>query len=403
MFGKFTQRYKIGQVVKAKNSNLKILGVSIATRMNKKDSRRYIRYEVLCLTCGYVFRKDQNGFIDTGCRCCSGTELVPGINDIVTTCPEMVPYFQGGYEEATKYTKMSQKKIFPVCPNCGRIRDKKIKVSSIYENLAREEHGFSCICQDGKSYPEKFVYNMLEQLNLNFEVQKPSKVLFNQDNRFYDFYIDNVNCIIETHGEQHYKESKAFTKKSLSEQQKIDQFKELLAKNNGVSYYVVLDCRYSEKQWIKDSIMNSVLPQLLCFQEADINWDECSKFALKSIIKDVCEDYRNGCSMRFIEDKYNISHYSVRHYLKIGADIGWCKYNGCEYTYKPIHMYKDGVLIGSFKGASEIQKTSFDIVGKRLYPTLIKNSIISHIPYKGFTFEYVTDPDEREAILYGDS
>lgn len=58
MFGKFTQRYKIGQVVKAKNSNLKILGVSIATRMNKKDSRRYIRYEVLCLTCGYVFRKD---------------------------------------------------------------------------------------------------------------------------------------------------------------------------------------------------------------------------------------------------------------------------------------------------------------------------------------------------------
>lgn len=155
---------------------------------------------------------------------------------------------------------MSQKKIFPVCPNCGRIRDKKIKVSSIYENLAREEHGFSCICQDGKSYPEKFVYNMLEQLNLNFEVQKPSKVLFNQGNRFYDFYIDNVNCIIETHGEQHYKESKAFTKKSLSEQQKIDQFKELLAKNNGVSYYVVLDCRYSEKQWIKDSIMNSVLP-----------------------------------------------------------------------------------------------------------------------------------------------
>lgn len=66
-------------------------------------------------------------------------------------------------------------------------------------------------------------------------------------------------------------------------------------------------------------------------------------------------------------------------------------------------MYKDGVLIGSFKGASEIQKTSFDIVGKRLYSTLIKNSIISHIPYKGFTFEYVTDPDEREAILYGNS
>ena len=39
----------------------------------------------------------------------------------------------------------------------------------------------------------------------------------------FDFYLPKYNCVIETHGEQHYKDSTDFFKVSLDEQQKRDK------------------------------------------------------------------------------------------------------------------------------------------------------------------------------------
>ena len=61
-----------------------------------------------------------------GCACCHSLVVVPGINDIPTTDPWMISYFQGGYDEAKRYTHGSEQKIHPVCPECGRIKDKAI-------------------------------------------------------------------------------------------------------------------------------------------------------------------------------------------------------------------------------------------------------------------------------------
>lgn len=38
------------------------------------------------------------------------------VNDIPTTSPWMIPYFQGGEEEAKKYKNQSHQKITPICP-----------------------------------------------------------------------------------------------------------------------------------------------------------------------------------------------------------------------------------------------------------------------------------------------
>ena len=40
----------------------------------------------------------------------------------------MVKYFQGGIDEARRYTYNSRQKIYPICPDCGRVKDKDIYV-----------------------------------------------------------------------------------------------------------------------------------------------------------------------------------------------------------------------------------------------------------------------------------
>ena len=98
-------------------------------------------------------------------------------------------------EDGYKYTSQSGKLIKVKCKNCGL--EKEIKVKNLYA-----EHGVACErCSDGKSYPEKFMYNLLEQSNINFETQYSPQ--WGNGHR-YDFYLPDYNIIIETHGEQHY-------------------------------------------------------------------------------------------------------------------------------------------------------------------------------------------------------
>ena len=52
--------------------------------------------------------------------------MIDGINSIVAKEEThwMIKYFQGGYDEAKKYTKSSNQKIYFNCPTCGRIKNK---------------------------------------------------------------------------------------------------------------------------------------------------------------------------------------------------------------------------------------------------------------------------------------
>lgn len=43
---------------------------------------------------------------------------------------------------------------------------------------------------------------------------------------------------------------------------KIDEDKEFIAKQNGILEYIVIDCRYSNYEWIKNSILASKLNQI---------------------------------------------------------------------------------------------------------------------------------------------
>jgi len=242
-------------------------------------------------------------------------------NSIETNYPHLIQYLVN--KEDSKRAIGSTYKILIKCPACGHIKEK-----SIYDWL---NNGFGCPkCSDGVSYPEKFLFNVFEQLNADFQIQI-SRTIFNWCNDYrYDFYINKINSIIETHGMQHYKEKENHWS-SLKEIQDNDEHKEKLAKQNGIKNYIILDCKNSTTEWIKDSIMQSNLPQLLQFEEFDIDWLKCHEYACSSLVKEVCKLWTNGVkNLQLIADKLKINPASVRNYLKQGEIIGWCNYNARE-------------------------------------------------------------------------
>lgn len=201
------------------------------------------------------------------------------------------------------------------------------------------------ICNDGISYPEKFILNLLKQIKIEFEYQKRftwSKNVKNENTvlsgtKIYDFYIPYLNCIIETHGEQHY--TKKFNGKQLNFVKVNDQFKENLAKNNGIENYIIIDCRNSELKHMKNNIINSKLNQL--FDLSNINWLECHKFACSSMIKKICELWNGGVkSTSKIGEELKIHKTTVIKYLKQGDKFNLCVYNSKR------NMVSNGLING---------------------------------------------------------
>jgi hypothetical protein len=186
-------------------------------------------------------------------------------------------------------------------------------------------HGLGCICSDGVSFPNKFLCEVLNQLNVNYETEKTFEW---SDNKRYDIYIPDINCIIENHGIQHYEY--AFDKlsdnaRTLQEEQYNDILKQNMAIMNGVDYYIVLDCRKSETEWIKKSILNSQLSNIFDF--SSINWDRCLEFASTNLIYEVARLWNDGNVRRQIQEKLKIGKQTALNYLHRATELGWCNYD----------------------------------------------------------------------------
>lgn len=300
------------------------------------------------------------------CPYCSNHRLLVGFNDMWTTNPELAKFLDEP-ENGYKYTQCSSKKVDWKCKQCGEIiRDKAIN------NVNYK--GLSCPnCSDGKSYPEKVIYNLLKQLNIEFECEK----IFDwAKNKRYDFYLSNYSTLIEVNGRQHYdKEFKQEGARTLKEEQENDRIKEKLAKENGIDKYIVIDASESNIDYIKRSIINSDLNKFLSLK--NINWSICHEKSCSSLIKIVCELWNKQCSSTTELSKLlNISNNSVVKYLKQGSKIGWCTYDavinksnvskfGNKFSRKVVQLTNTYELINEFisiKGASKHINISSSII-----------------------------------------
>ena len=348
-------KLEIGQTLKDSNRDITITDRSYIPFIKKSGSienRKHYKYK--CNKCGYECgehykKKEYKEYhwvsegnllgLGNGCACCFNKIVAEGINDITTTAPWMIPYFQGGYDEAKMYTKRSGQRIIPICPDCGRIKDKDGTIDHINKTKS-----IGCSCGDGMSYPSKVIFSILEQLYIDFKTEFSPKwciyIDYTDINKIktgrYDFilddiYIDNKRVILEIDGGWHKKDNNlSGVKKEESEY--TDFTKDNLAKDNG--YEVIrIDCYESDIKYIKNSVESSKLNKVLDLYKVD--WLKCDEFALNSLVKVACTYWNSGIESTLeISEIMKVSRNTVTKYLKNGTIHKWCNYDAKEQMVK---------------------------------------------------------------------
>lgn len=364
---------------------------------NKYENQKWYKYR--CNKCNNEDWVIEHSLCtqNTGCNICNATapKAKLGINTIWDTDRWMVDLGMSE-RDAQTHTKACNDKILVKCPNCKK--DKSCKISDIYSNKS-----IGCTCGDGFSYPEKFITSMLTQLNIKFDNQLSKDIASWCKEYKYDFYMQKYNTIIEAHGLQHYEESNRG--RTLAEEQENDEIKKKLALNNGIQNYVVLDCRYSDLDYIKNSILNSELAKLLDLSTVD--WLKCEEFALKNIVKEVCNYWNNKEKEETTQTIAENNPWGIKsketicRYLKKGVTLGWTNYNPKEemiksavkvskITSKQVEIFKDGISLGVFESCAELSRQSKELFGVKLSQGNISSVCIgkrSH--HKGFIFKYI--------------
>lgn len=287
----------------------------------KKEGRKK-GYKYKCLKCGYDCGEYYKGGAHyyehiimennlkkgAGCAVCSKNGfVVPTINSIHVLRPD-VECFLVNKNDAFKYAPRSSKKLKCKCVYCER------EYLRSCDKLC--SYGVPCICGDGFSYPEKFMFSALTQLNIRFKPQ----YYFNGSLLRYDFYLNDYKVVIEVNGEQHYKQK--WDRNEIVNDIKKKEF----ALSQGIieENYITIDCRESNMEFIKRSILNSKINQLFDCDEIDFN--QCAEFASHNLMMVASNLWNNGKNIQDISQEMQLDKHTIIAYLKQGNNIGWCVY-----------------------------------------------------------------------------
>lgn len=322
----FSYKYDIGEKISYENKGFIILSRRYEYTENNK-LKKY--YKCKCLICNYISEKEEGLVEHLCCDACGikSKKVIAGYNDIPTTNPWMVDYFQGGYDEAKLYRANSNMKMYMKCPYCNKVSNRELSPNQIYTN-----GGMWCSCLDGISYPNKFSYALLSQLcveNVIHEYSPDWAKLYKYDNYFE---YNGEKYILEMDGNLGHGNTKWGNVKDI-EGKIRDNKKDELAKQNDIEV-IRIDCKKSKFIYIKNNIINSKLSEL--FDLSYIDWDECNKQATKNIVYEVCNYHKDNpdISPPNIAKLFKIAHITVINYLKKGVELGWCKYNKTQYMKK---------------------------------------------------------------------
>ena len=182
---------------------------------------------------------------------------------------------------------------------------------------------------------------------------------------------------------------------SLQEVQKNDKNKKELAIKNGIKpdNYIVLDCRYSEFEFIKNNIINSRLNEI--FDLNNIDWIKIGQDSEKSLVKEVCDYWHlhneinnEGLLIKDLSYIFKINPTTISRYLKTGTKIDLCNfYSGSS---RKVEIFKDGISLGIFKSCSELERQS-----EKMFDVKLSSICIAKVCngkqkiHKGYTFKCI--------------
>lgn len=357
-----------------------------------------------------------------GCPICSNKRIIKGVNDVATTHSHLVKYFVN-IEDAYTHSYGSHNLILCRCPDCGFEKEMRVYEIVIYDFICDK-------CSDKITYPNKFMWGVLEQLKLlgykdicfyrELSPQWCRFKNFNNDNidfGVYDFIIDfPYKIIIEMDGGLSHGNNR-HTKTKISKEEEIykDEMKNKLAENNG--YKIIrIDCNYPKIEERFNHIKENTISKIGSIFDLNIvKWNEVELFCATSFLLKACEMKKNNTKLTTtdISKQLKISITTVRESLKTGNKIGLCKYDAKEEKSKQIFNQSkrnvesyskqlicitNGII---FCSVSECSRSSLKLLGVKL--DIANISLVCRGKRKttgGMVFKYISDLSQEEYILY---
>lgn len=215
-----------------------------------------------------------------------------------------------------KISVQSNKNYNLKCDKCGYIVNKKI--CNIYNQ------GFSCRrCSDYKPITEKFMLYILAQLNIPYEYQKKFKW---SKGKIYDFYFEDIKCILEIDGEQHKKELKTWKNVTFKDVKENDEVKNKLARENGFNI-IRVDAYKSNLEHLTKSyseVLQKVFGDNIC-ENIDFNlaWEKSQK----SLVVLSWNLWKLGKNIVEIAKITKLARVTIIDYLKRGNELGIVNYS----------------------------------------------------------------------------
>lgn len=345
----------------------------------------------------------------TMCPICSNKKIQPYVNDCYTLRPDLIDYFINP-KDAIGVSVSDKKQRYFICPYCKTIKKDTIANISYF--------GFSCpSCSDGISYPNKFMYNLLSSLCVEFEREKHfdwcTYIDKNGDIRdgYYDFYIPSKRLFIEMDGALHYRDG---FNNSHNDVQAIDEQKDFVAISNGYNI-IRVNCNYRSGEDRFHHVKTNVLLQLgHIFDFSYIDWKTINNNASSSLKIEVINIWNENSEFTVtdIANKFKITYQSVIKYLKQGHLEGLCDYSESkrkERKTKKVHnkfnryvkVVKDGIVVGVYYDYYVFAKNFNEYCKQELFTrkSYVDSVINGHRKtYKGFEFEEI-DKLEYETLI----
>ena len=397
-------KVEIGTHIKDNKRDLIITNREYRPSYNKEGKIRQNRkyYKNTCNICGWTegWISEGNLLFGCGCSCCCGRTAVLGINTIWDKNRWMCN-LGVSEEDAKTHTSQSSDKVYTTCPDCGKVKDKPMTIYSI-----NKRHSISCTCSDKNSYPNKFAYSLLDQLNEIYKfdhLEHEYSPDWIKPKRYDNYFVHNgKEYILEMDGGWHKKDNN-LSGKTKEESKTDDNEKDLKAKDRGI-VVIRIECEKSESDYIKHNIISKIN---ILFDLSKINWLKCEEFALSNLVKVACDYWNSGIkSTTKIGLIMKIHRATVTRYLKNGKIYNWCDYNSKEEMRKAssingktlgkqVKILKDGISLGVYPSCHELERKSEEIFGIKLTKSAISKVAIGKKPqYKGFTFKYIKEIEQ---------
>lgn len=243
-------------------------------------------------------------------------------------------------EDMKNYHVTSNKDYNWKCPSCGKRFKKKI--------YAVSQKGVSCDrCSSSYSRNERLVSAIFTKMGEYYKPQKYFKDCVMESQLPFDFYLPQYNMVIETHGEQHYKDINYFS--NYNDVIKSDEIKKQYCIDNDIKYCEI-NCvsRKAEdiieqlKTYIDINLSDKELQE--CIWESSHNVNEIDV----EIVKNLHNCYWN---IREIAEYLNTTESKVKGIL----DYNNMKHEG-RFSYKQSLIdLVTGEIYGSQKSLQDIE------------------------------------------------